>query len=204
MLETLREVPEVLATAVASVCTRDARAAALAGARASEIGARERALQDSLLCLLAREAPVAGDLRQVIALMGVGTRVARMAVQCGSVARMGLLLPASREPSPEQLACITEMAEIAALQVRASADAFERRDRELALTIHERDGRINERNDSCFARAVRDGGDEPSRETGLLLAMVARAIERVGDNAVAAAEQGALAATGAPGWRSRG
>lgn len=203
MLGTLREVPGVLAAAVASACRRDARAAAVAGARASELGAAERELQDSLVCLLAREAPVAGDLRRVIALMAVGARLARMSIQCGSIARMAVLLSAARTPSSDQLACVSGMAEIAALQVLASADAFERRDAALASELRERDRWINRANTGCFKLAVEQGHDSGAREAGMLLALIARAIERVGDNAVDVAEQGAFVVAGELGWEPR-
>jgi phosphate transport system protein len=55
---------------------------------------------------------------------------------------------------------------------------------------------INESNRRCFALAVQDGDEESRREAVFFVALMARAIERIGDNAVDIGQQTVFAANG--------
>src|SRR5450432_473093 len=89
-------------------------------------------VHQGVLSLLARQAPVAGDLRLVAALLHVIMRVERMGDQCVNICK---LLPLSgHEPPtrPEILALLLRMGEIARSEVSQSKRAFEDRDVGLA------------------------------------------------------------------------
>jgi phosphate transport system protein len=72
---------------------------------------------------------------------------------------------------------------------------FADRDIDAVADIRRHDRDINEANRRCFAMAAQAAGDEASREAALLVAMMARAIERIGDNAVDIAYHAAFVVT---------
>ena len=58
------------------------------------------------------------------------------------------------------------------------------------------DQKINRLNRDCFQRAVQIGDDADVREWAMSMLLVARALERIGDNAVDIGEQVAFVVTG--------
>jgi phosphate transport system protein len=88
------------------------------------------------------------------------------------------------------------MARLADEQVAEAARVFAERDAEGAARLTEHDLGINERNRHCFSLAVREGDDEIHREVAFLVVLMARAIERIGDNAVDIGRQAAFIVTG--------
>ena len=88
------------------------------------------------------------------------------------------------------------MGELAASLVVQCKQAFERRDAALAHDLVRQDDEIDRLNKCCFARALDIGDDPDTREWAMHMMLVARAIERVGDNAVDIGEQTAFVATG--------
>jgi phosphate transport system protein len=87
------------------------------------------------------------------------------------------------------------MARLADEQVADASRAFAERDVERARGLRDHDLGINEHNRRCFALAVEDGDDERRREAAFFVAMMARAIERIGDNAVDVGQQTVFAVT---------
>ena len=74
--------------------------------------------------------------------------------------------------------------------------AFEDRDVELARDLVRQDDLIDNLNKECFRIAVEIGDDTDRREWAMTMMLVARAIERIGDNAVDIGEQVAFVVTG--------
>ena len=58
------------------------------------------------------------------------------------------------------------------------------------------DEEINQLNKAIFRRAVEIGGDADEREWAMTMMLVARALERIGDNAVDVGEQVAFVVSG--------
>lgn len=162
----------------------------------SEGGRRHEDLHKRLLTLIACQAPVAGDLRLAMALLHVNDRIERMSAQCVNIATLRQAMPDGARPSAVQLECLEAMAELACEQVEAASSSFATRDLEGALGLREHDLAINEHNRRCFAHAVSDGDDEARREAGFFVALMARAIERIGDNAVDVGQQLGFVVTG--------
>ena len=77
-----------------------------------------------------------------------------------------------------------------------SAVAFQKRDAALAERLCELDDRIDQLNREVFQIAVALAGDPEAREWAMLMTQVARALERVGDNAVDIGEETAFVASG--------
>jgi phosphate transport system protein len=196
MLGELGVVRESLGRAVEAVTTGETGIAEEVAAGADERDRRYGEVHDCLLALMARQAPVAGDLRLATALLHVNDRVERMGAQCVNIATLCRAFPEGGRPSSGQLECLSEMARLADEQVAEAARVFAERDVEGARRLVEHDLGINEHNRRCFALAVREGDDEVHREVAFLVALMARAIERIGDNAVDIGRQAAFAATG--------
>jgi len=156
---------------------------------------RYLAVHAGILSLLARQAPVAGDLRVVAALLHVIKHVERMGDQCVNIAK---LIPlAGRGPvHKELLGGLLQMGLLARSEVVQSKRAFLERDVLLAEDLVRQDQQINERNREIFRLALEIGEDPDTREWAMHMTFVARWLERIGDNAVDIGEQTAFLVTG--------
>jgi phosphate transport system protein len=152
-------------------------------------------IHERLLGLIARQAPVAGDLRLAIALLHVNDRLARMASQCLNITTLcGEMKLGERLPR-RQLECFSEMVRLAEAQIGEAMTVFVERDVDGVRRLRARDQRLNRANRRCFALAVA-AGEKRIREAVFFIALMARAVERIGDNAVDVARQAEFVATG--------
>jgi phosphate transport system protein len=153
-------------------------------------------VHQGILSLLALQAPVAGDLRTVAALLHVIKHAERMGDQCVNIAKV-LPLVGHEPPSDEaMLERIFKMGRLARSEVAQAKQAFVLRDVSLAQDLVRQDEQINCLNREVFRRAVEIGTDEDRREWAMTMMLVARALERIGDNAVDIGEQVAFVVTG--------
>ena len=160
------------------------------------IDGRYLEVHQGILSMLALQAPVAQDLRLVAALLHVIKHVERMGDQCVNVAKM---IPLSgHEPvrRDEILDRLTRMGQFARVQVVQSRAAFANRDAALAEDLVAQDRELNRLNREIFQLALEAGEDYDVREWALHMTIVARAFERIGDNAVDIGEQVAFVVTG--------
>jgi phosphate transport system protein len=149
-----------------------------------------------VLSLLALQAPVASDLRLVAALLHVVRSVERMGGQCVSVAK---LIPLSGHEPPvrrEILDRVLTMGRFARAEVVQCKRAFAERNVAMAEDLVTRDREVNRLNREIFRLAVEAGDDPDTREWAMTMALVARAFERIGDNAIDVGEQTAFVVTG--------
>jgi phosphate transport system protein len=160
------------------------------------IDGRYLEVQQGILSLLALQAPVASDLRVVAALLHVIKHVERMGDQCVNIAKM-LPVVGYEPPKDEQmLELIFKMGKLARSEVAQSKQAFVLRDVNVAEDLVRQDQEINRLNRCVFSRAVEIGTDADRREWAMSMMLVARALERIGDNAVDIGEQVAFVVTG--------
>ena len=160
------------------------------------IDGRYLEVHQGILTLLATQAPVATDLRTVAALLHVIKHVERMGDQCVNIAK---LIPITGHEPPvdeEMLLAVERMGELARSEVRQAKQAFELRDVDLAEDLVRQDEEVNRLNRKVFKMAAGMGADQDRLEWGLTMVMVARAVERIGDNAVDIGEQVAFVVTG--------
>src|SRR4051812_10143283 len=153
-------------------------------------------VHQGILSLLARQAPVAGDLRLVAALLHVIKHVERMGDQCVNIAK---LIPLSGHEPPvreEVLAQLLHMGAWARSEVTQAKQSFAARDVALAEDLVRQDQEINRLQRLVFQRAIEIGDDPDTREWAMHMTLVARAIERIGDNSVDIGEQTAFVVTG--------
>jgi phosphate transport system protein len=175
---------------------QDVELASIVIADDDRIDGRYLEVHQGILSLLATEAPVATDLRTVAALLHVIKHIERMGDQCVNIAKM---IPLSGHDPPvddQIIASIDRMGKLVRSQVAQSKQCFALRDAALAEDLVRQDAEINRLNRQIFARAVEIGDDPDRREWAAYMMLVARALERIGDNAVDIGEQVAFVVTG--------
>jgi phosphate transport system protein len=179
-----------------SLSYSDVELASMVLADDDRIDGRYLEVHRGVLSLLARQAPVAGDLRIVAALLHTIRCIERMGDQCVNIAK---LVPLSGYESPkdkEILDAIERMGQLARSQVSQAKEAFSGRNVELAQDLVNQDRQINRLNRDIFKRAVDVGDDLDLREWAMFMILVARCLERIGDNTVDIAEQVVFVVTG--------
>ncbi|MDX8152350.1 phosphate signaling complex protein PhoU [Patulibacter brassicae] len=160
------------------------------------IDGRYLEVNQGALSLFALQAPVATDLRLITGLMHVAKHFERMGDQCVSIAK---LLPLTGNDPPrrdEVLRAVLRMGALARDEVVQCRQALERRDVALARDLLRRDQELNALNRRVFRLAIEFGDDLDTREWLMTMTMVARAFERIGDNAVDIGEQVAFIVEG--------
>jgi phosphate transport system protein len=175
---------------------QDIELASMVIADDDRIDGRYLEVHQGILSLLATQAPVAGDLRLVAALLHTIKHVERMGDQCVNIAK---LIPLSGHDPPvrdELLQRLLTMGQHTRAEVRQAKRAFGARDIALAEDLVRQDAETNRLNREIFRIALQVGDDADTREWAMHMILVARALERVGDNAVDIGEQTAFVVTG--------
>ena len=174
----------------------DVELASMVIADDDRIDGRYLEVHQGILSLLARQAPVATDLRLVAALLDVIKHVERMGDQCVNIAKTIPLTGHEPPVVPELLATLLEMGRHVAAMIEQSKKAFSARNVELAEDLVSRDDAVNRMHRECFRLALEAGDDVDTREWAMMMLGVGRALERMGDNAVDIGEQTAFIVTG--------
>ena len=195
-LEALDMVVQALDRALEAVSYQDVELAGMVVADDDRIDGRYLEVHQGILSLLALQTPVATDLRIVAALLHVIRHAERMGDQCVNVAK---LIPLSGYEAPKDkdlLDAIERMGQLARSQVSQAKQAFAERNPDLAYDLLRQDLEINQLNIDIFNRALAIGDDIETREWAMHMILVARCLERIGDNAVDIGEQTAFVVTG--------
>jgi phosphate transport system protein len=195
-LDGLDLVVAALDRTVEAVQHQDIELAELVIADDDVIDGRYLELHQAILTLLATQAPVATDLRLIAALLHVMKNIERMGDQCVNIAK---LIPiAGHEPpaDDQMLNYLVTMGKSLRGQIRQAKRAFAERDIDMARDLVRQDDLIDNLNKECFHRAIEIGDEQDRREWAMTMMLVARALERIGDNAVDVGEQVAFLVTG--------
>src|ERR1700684_1772795 len=182
--------------ALEAISYQDVELAAMVVADDDRIDGRYLEVHQGILSMLARQSPVAGDLRIVAALLHVIRCIERMGDQCVNIAK---LVPLSGHESPKDkdiLDMVERMGQLARSQVSQAKEALGSRNVDLARDLARQDEEINRLNREIFRRAVEVGDDLDLREWAMFMVLVARCLERIGDNTVDIAEQVVFVVTG--------
>jgi phosphate transport system protein len=175
---------------------QDMELAELVIADDDRIDGRYLEVHQEILTLLATQAPVATDLRLISALLHVMHSIERMGDQCVNISKV---IPLTGHDAPvhdEMVDRIVLMGKQGRSMLSQAKKAFEGRDVELARDLVRQDDLIDNLNKECFQIAVQVGDDKDVREWAMTMMLVARALERIGDNAVDIGEQVAFVVTG--------
>ena len=184
-----------LRAAVNAVEQADAELADEVIAFDDEVDGRYLAIQEGIQSLLARQTPVAVDLRLVLAMLHANLHLERMGDYCVTIAKLTKLV-ADVEPDEGLVQAFEEMGQRAEEMIRIALDSFQRRDLEAASSLVDLDELIDRANRRAVERVLDFGGDISKREWGLRMILVSRCLERIGDHAVDIGEQVAYLVTG--------
>ncbi len=195
-LEGLDLVTQQLERAVEVVEHRDSELAELIIASDDVIDGRYLEVHQSILTLLATQAPVATDLRLISALLHLMKAIERMGDQSVNIAKL-IPLTGHNPPIDERIVRdVVTMGSQVRTQIAQAKRAFAERDVEMARDLVRQDDVVDNLNKEIFRIAIEIGDDVDRREWAMTMILVARAIERIGDNAVDIGEQVAFIVTG--------
>jgi phosphate transport system protein len=160
-----------------------------------EVDERYLALERAVEMTLARQTPVASDLRLVLAVLHNALHLERMGDQCVTIAKLTKL---SSHLGTQQAIVegLVDMGDRCAEMVKVALSAFASRDVEQARELHQLDELIDNANRQVFHDVLRYVNDAEALEWGMRQITAARCFERIGDNAVDIGEQTAFLATG--------
>jgi phosphate transport system protein len=152
-------------------------------------------IEQGIESLLARQTPVAVDLRFVLAALHSNLHLERIADLCVTIAKLTKLahgLP----PDAMLVERFDEMASRAEEMIRVAHESFVNRDVEAAESLVDLDELIDRTNRRVVNHVLELGTDPQSREWGLRMIIISRCLERIGDHAVDIGEQTAYLVTG--------
>jgi phosphate transport system protein len=145
--------------------------------------------------IIALRAPMADDLREVIAALKIAGVVERIGDYAKNIAKSAGKIEGRRKFEP--LTLIPAMAEVAGGMVHDVLTAYAARDADLAAEIVARDDKVDAFYESIFRNLVSHMMENPATiSSAAQLLFVARNIERIGDHATNVAEMVYYAATG--------
>jgi phosphate transport system protein len=145
-------------------------------------------IEQEIESLLARQTPVATDLRLVLALLHVNLHLERMADYSVTIAKLTKLV-ADVEGDPALLQSLQEMGERAEEMIRVALDSLANRDLAAAESLVDLDELIDRSNRRFVERVVEIVAEPGLREWVLRMVLVSRTLERIGDHAVDIGEQ---------------
>ena len=161
-----------------------------------EIDRRYLSIEEGVQSLLARQTPVAADLRLVLAVLRVNLHLERMGDYCVTIAKLTKLMDDLAVNDGTILASLDEMGGRAEEMIRVALDAFTARDADQAQSLTDLDELIDRANRRAVEDILSLGHSSEEREYGLRMLVVSRCIERIGDHAVDIGEQVAYLVTG--------
>jgi len=155
----------------------------------------EREIEQSCLKILVMEQPMAGDFREVSAALKMITDLERIGDQARDIAEITTKL--GEEGQVSKLVNIPRMAGIAIQMVKDGVQAYINRDLALARSLEKTDDKVDELFDIIMAdltALIKRDPDSAGRV--ILLMMIAKYLERIGDHAINIGEWVEYAITG--------
>jgi phosphate transport system protein len=159
-----------------------------------EIDLRYHDIEKRIELLLARQTPVANDLRLVLAILHNNIHLERIGDQCVTIAKLTKL---SAQLAQEQrlVEGFEEMGSRAEEMLRVALESFQERDAERARSLVELDELIDRTNRRVVSQVIALS-DSATQEWGMRMIIASRCLERIGDNAVDIGEQTEYVVTG--------
>jgi len=181
--------------AVRSIVERDPALAQAVIDGDGRINEAQRDIGDVVVMTIATQAPVARDLRFLMALDHVAFELERIGDHASSIAKQTRRL--TQEPQLAEVAALARMGNLAADLVRGIVTALIDVDDRLAREVALRDDDIDHQYREIFAAVIDRMRSEPEAvERGTRLILAAHWIERIGDRVTNVAEDVVYLATG--------
>ncbi|MFO8009670.1 MAG: phosphate signaling complex protein PhoU [Dehalococcoidia bacterium] len=188
-------VEKAIARAVESLNRRDFDLAEQVCQDDEKINQKRFEIEETCVKLIAKQQPMAGDLRTILSVLSIVTDLERMGDYASGVAEISLLL--RDDPPCRPLVDIPAMANIGSEMLRESLRAFVDKDERKARDIAERDDEI----DSIYHKVLQQcialmTEDSAFVAIGTRIIWVAHKLERIGDRATNICERVVFAVTG--------
>lgn len=181
--------------AMAALVRGDSALAASVVADDKKIDLLETEVEKLAVRIIGLRAPMADDLREVVAALKIAGVIERIGDYAKNIAKRVNTLKEYRKI--EAIAVLPAMANVASEMVHDVLDAFAARDADAALRVCERDREVDDFYNSIFRTLVTYMMENPPTITSAAhLLFVAKNIERIGDHATNVAEMVYFAATG--------
>ena len=181
--------------AIEALVRRDLDAAARIVEEDKRIDALEAEIERQVVRLIALRAPMADDLREVLAALKISGVVERMGDYAKNIAKRVTVLQDARGIEP--LSILPAMGRIVSEMVHSVLDAFAARDADAAVRVCERDRAVDDFYNSIFRTLLTHMMENPHTITASAhLLFVAKNLERIGDHATNVAEMVYFAVTG--------
>jgi phosphate transport system protein len=160
-----------------------------------KIDVLETEVERTAVRIIALRAPMADDLREVVAALKIAGVVERIGDYAKNIAKRVPQIESEHRIEPVSM--LPAMARMAAEMVRDVLDAFAARDPEAAVGVCERDDALDDFYDSIFRTLVTYMVENPKTISQCAhLLFIAKNLERIGDHATNVAEMVYFAATG--------
>ncbi len=188
---------EAIRAAVEALRRHDLEAAATIVTGDKAIDALEVQVEQLAIRIIALRAPMADDLREVVAALKIAGVIERIGDYAKNIAKRVPLIDVQGDLEP--LSVLPAMANLAIAMVHDVLDAFAARDPKAALDVCERDRQVDDFYNSLFRVLVTHMMENPKTIGQMAqLLFIAKNLERVGDHATNVAEMVYYAATGTP------
>jgi phosphate transport system protein len=186
---------EAIAKSMQALARNDLQLAAEVRAGDKAIDAIEAEVERLTVRIIALRAPLANDLREVVAALKIAAVVERIGDYAKNIAKRVPLIEGEHRIEPVSI--LPAMGRMAAEMVRDALDAFGARDADGALAVCESDRALDDFYDSIFRTLVTYMVENPATISQVAhLLFVAKNLERIGDHATNVAEMVYYAATG--------
>lgn len=137
--------------------------------------------------IIARRAPMANDLREIIAALKTASMLERIGDYAKNIAKRSTVLSHSKAVAPASV--VPAIAGESQQMIREVLDAFIERDSDRAVEVWERDQRVDQLYDSLFRELLTYMMENPKLITPCThLLFIAKNLERIGDHATNIAE----------------
>lgn len=188
---------EAIQDAMTALQRGDTALAKQVRAKDKAIDAIEAEVEKLAVRVIALRAPMADDLREVVAALKIAAVIERIGDYAKNIAKRVPPVHATDGDRIEAISLLPAMAQMASDMVHDVLDAFSARDAEAAIRVSERDARLDDFYDSIFRTLVTYMVENPRTISEVAhLLFVAKNIERIGDHATNVAEMVYFAATG--------
>lgn len=181
--------------ALQALVRRDLDAAARIVEDDKKIDAIQDEIERQVVRLIALRAPMADDLREILAAMKIAGVVERMGDYAKNIAKRVPILTEAKNIEP--LSILPAMGRLVSEMVHDVLDAFAARDAEAAIRVSESDKAVDDFYNSLFRTLLTYMLENPHNITASThLLFIAKNLERIGDHATNVAEMVYFAATG--------
>jgi phosphate transport system protein len=160
-----------------------------------EIDEQYLSIENRSLHVLALQTPVAVDLRLLSVILHANLHLERIGDQAVNVAKIFRSVQ-DLPTSSMILSHIQEMGDVVRPMIRTAMEAFTKRDLNLCLRLPEMDDPVDRLNLGMYKEVAALAEDQRLLNWGLRMLLIARQLERVGDNSVDIGEQVGFLLTG--------